>query len=160
MSQWGSAIKPIAEKVLGSRGEVEQIMNVGKNQLHAEIATLERIQHPKPEPHTSTTESSVTYTDKGKNPVGKSSDDNSDYFSKLGEVGTSNLVSFLATQLQLEDIEEMMKMFNVLDQDGNGVITANELRTIMSSLGQSTTEAEVMDMVNSIGKLTNICTIS
>ena len=134
-------------------------MNVGENQLHAKLATVERTQRPKPEHHTSATGSSTTYIDKDENATEESSDDNSDYFSKLGQVGTSNLVNFLATQLQLEDIEEIRKMFNVLDQDGNGVITANEFRTMMSSLGQSTTEAEIMDMVNSIGRLINICTM-
>lgn len=78
-------------------------------------------------------------------------DEDSEYFSMLGEIGKYDLKSPRIMDMRLEDVEEMRKMFNVFDQDSNGVITANELRSIMSSLGQSTTEAEVMDMVNSIG---------
>lgn len=99
-----------------------------------------------------TATSNVDYDDENQNVLfGEHFDENSEYFSMLGEVGSTATNSFRTMELRLEDVEEIRKMFNIFDQDGNGIITANELRTIMSSLGQSTTEAEVMDMVNSIG---------
>eukprot|EP00794_Sanderia_malayensis_P019032 gene19032-20945_t len=49
-----------------------------------------------------------------------------------------------------EDFEEMAQIFDVFDGDMNGEITVNELRNIIRSLGQSTTEAEAIDIMNSI----------
>ena len=43
--------------------------------------------------------------------------------------------------------EEMMEAFKVFDSDGNGMITADELRQIMANLGEKLTEEEVEEMV-------------
>ena len=43
---------------------------------------------------------------------------------------------------------EFKEAFSVFDKDGNGVITTKELGTVMRSLGQNPTEAELQDMIN------------
>lgn len=51
-----------------------------------------------------------------------------------------------------ESLSEIREAFNIFDKDGNGYITASELRHFLSSLGYNMTEAELMDMMNKIGK--------
>jgi calmodulin len=43
--------------------------------------------------------------------------------------------------------EEMLEAFQVFDTDGNGSITADELRQIFSNLGESLTDEEITDMI-------------
>ena len=43
--------------------------------------------------------------------------------------------------------EEMLEAFKVFDSDGNGNISADELRQIMANLGEKLTEEEVDAMV-------------
>ena len=38
----------------------------------------------------------------------------------------------------------------MFDQDGDGTITLNELRTVMQSLGQNPTDQELEDMINEV----------
>ena len=38
----------------------------------------------------------------------------------------------------------------MFDQDGDGTITLNELRTVMQSLGQTPTDQELEDMINEV----------
>ena len=83
--------------------------------------------------------------------VSEEKEETSEYFSMIGEIGASSKINKQMTEVKMDDLGEIRQIFDVFDQDGNGVITANELRSILGSLGQSTTEAEVMDMVNSIG---------
>ncbi|KAH0789842.1 Calmodulin [Histomonas meleagridis] len=47
-----------------------------------------------------------------------------------------------------EQIAEFREAFNIFDKDGDGRITAKELGTVMRSLGQNPSEAEIQDMVN------------
>ena len=47
-----------------------------------------------------------------------------------------------------EQIANFREAFNVFDKDGDGRITAKELGTVMRSLGQNPSEAEIQDMVN------------
>ena len=149
MDERGRKISPDADRAIVSKTRAEHTLKDEQNQMKGEATRFENSQ----DIDFSKTISPNDDTSKEQNTMHGSFlfEDNSEYFSKLGEEGRSNLVSLRATELNLEDIEEIRKMFNVFDQDSNGVITANELRTIMSSLGQSTTEAEVMDMVNFIG---------
>lgn len=42
---------------------------------------------------------------------------------------------------------EFKEAFSLFDKDGDGSITVKELGTVMRSLGQNPTEAELQDMV-------------
>ena len=52
-----------------------------------------------------------------------------------------------ADQLTEEQIAEFKEAFSLFDKDGDGTITTKELGTVMRSLGQNPTEAELQDMV-------------
>jgi len=43
--------------------------------------------------------------------------------------------------------EEMIEAFQVFDTDGNGSITADELRQIFNNLGEKLTDEEISDMI-------------
>ena len=61
------------------------------------------------------------------------------------------LWSFLqADQLTEEQIAEFKEAFSLFDKDGDGTITTKELGTVMRSLGQNPTEAELQDMINEV----------
>ena len=63
---------------------------------------------------------------------------------------------FKADQLTEEQIAEFKEAFSLFDKDGDGTITTKELGTVMRSLGQNPTEAELQDMINEVdadGKL-------
>ena len=52
---------------------------------------------------------------------------------------------------------EFKEAFSLFDKDGDGTITTKELGTVMRSLGQNPTEAELQDMINEVdadGKFT------
>lgn len=53
-------------------------------------------------------------------------------------------------------LSEFKEAFSLFDKDGDGTITTKELGTVMRSLGQNPTEAELQDMINEVdadGKL-------
>lgn len=61
---------------------------------------------------------------------------------------------------------EFKEAFSLFDKDGDGTITTKELGTVMRSLGQNPTEAELQDMINEVdadGKLfthtVHVCTV-
>lgn len=56
----------------------------------------------------------------------------------------------LPFDLAQETLEEYKEAFNLFDRNGDGNITTAELGTVMRSLGQNPTEAELADMINSI----------
>jgi calmodulin len=43
--------------------------------------------------------------------------------------------------------EELREAFKVFDKDGNGFISASELRSVMASLGEKLTDEEVEEMM-------------
>ncbi|KAL4298921.1 hypothetical protein AHAS_Ahas17G0049200 [Arachis hypogaea] len=56
----------------------------------------------------------------------------------------------MADQLTDEQISEFKEAFSLFDKDGDGCITTKELGTVMRSLGQNPTEAELQDMINEV----------
>ncbi|KAF8625665.1 hypothetical protein AX15_005244 [Amanita polypyramis BW_CC] len=56
----------------------------------------------------------------------------------------------MADQLTEEQISEFKEAFSLFDKDGDGTITTQELGTVMRSLGQNPTEAELQDMINEV----------
>ena len=60
------------------------------------------------------------------------------------------LFVFQADQLTEEQIAEFKEAFSLFDKDGDGTITTKELGTVMRSLGQNPTEAELQDMINEV----------
>ena len=72
-------------------------------------------------------------------------------FTSLGSLLKANLFSiFQADQLTEEQIAEFKEAFSLFDKDGDGTITTKELGTVMRSLGQNPTEAELQDMINEV----------
>lgn len=55
-----------------------------------------------------------------------------------------------AKSLTEEQIAEFKEAFSLFDKDGDGTITTKELGTVMRSLGQNPTEAELQDMINEV----------
>ena len=49
-----------------------------------------------------------------------------------------------------DQIAEFKEAFSLFDKDGDGMITTKELGTVMRSLGQNPTEAELADMINEV----------
>ncbi|RID58592.1 LOW QUALITY PROTEIN: hypothetical protein BRARA_F01882 [Brassica rapa] len=54
----------------------------------------------------------------------------------------------MADQLTDDQISEFKEAFSLFDKDGDGCITTKELGTVMRSLGQNPTEAELQDLMN------------
>eukprot|EP00658_Telonema_sp_P-2_P080734 TRINITY_DN80_c0_g1_i8.p1 TRINITY_DN80_c0_g1~~TRINITY_DN80_c0_g1_i8.p1 ORF type:complete len:289 (-),score=107.37 TRINITY_DN80_c0_g1_i8:177-1043(-) len=56
----------------------------------------------------------------------------------------------MADQLTEEQIAEFKEAFSLFDKDGDGTITTKELGTVMRSLGQNPTQAELQDLINEV----------
>merc|ERR1711977_208946 len=56
----------------------------------------------------------------------------------------------MADQLTEEQIAEFKEAFSLFDKDGDGTMGTKELGTVMRSLGQNPTEAELQDMINEV----------
>ena len=54
----------------------------------------------------------------------------------------------MADQLTEEQKAEFKEAFSLFDKDNDGIITAEELSTVMRSTGQNPTDAELKDMIN------------
>merc|ERR1712019_332715 len=65
-------------------------------------------------------------------------------------MGTHVNTNMGADQLTEEQIAEFKEAFSLFDKDGDGTITTKELGTVMRSLGQNPTEAELQDMINEV----------
>ncbi|KAL5007929.1 hypothetical protein ScPMuIL_013510 [Solemya velum] len=57
------------------------------------------------------------------------------------------IVMMKNTNLELDSDEEIKTTFRVFDSDGNGYISAAELRHVMSTLGEKLTDAEIDEMI-------------
>ncbi|KAL3846942.1 hypothetical protein ACJMK2_017882 [Sinanodonta woodiana] len=53
----------------------------------------------------------------------------------------------MVDKLTQEQLDEFKEAFNMYDKDGDGTITTKELGTVMRSMGQNPTEAELISMI-------------
>ena len=53
-------------------------------------------------------------------------------------------------EMSEDQIAACKEVFSLFDKDGDGTITTKELGTVMRSLGQNPTEAELQDMINEV----------
>lgn len=61
----------------------------------------------------------------------------------------------MMTQTQIKPLsaeEELRKTFNIFDIDGNGFISAEEIKKTMENLGEHLTDDEVRDMIKAADK--------
>ncbi|CAC5377258.1 unnamed protein product [Mytilus coruscus] len=54
------------------------------------------------------------------------------------------------SNLSEETIAEFKEAFSLFDKDNNGQITSSELGTVMRSLGQNPTNADITEMINEV----------
>jgi len=59
-----------------------------------------------------------------------------------------NLFHFQASGITEEQLAEYREAFNLFDKNKDNVISAKELGTVMRSLGQSPTDADIRTMIN------------
>nr|AHY86315.1 Y-GECO1f [synthetic construct] len=63
---------------------------------------------------------------------------------------TTNWEADTRDQLTEEQIAEFKEAFSLFDKDGDGTMTTEELGTVLRSLGQNPSEAELRDMINEV----------
>ncbi|XP_037050204.1 calmodulin-A-like [Bradysia coprophila] len=56
----------------------------------------------------------------------------------------------MTDELTDEQIADFKEAFSLFDKNGNGSISTKELGTVMRSLGQNPTDAELQDMINEV----------
>lgn len=65
-----------------------------------------------------------------------------------GTIDFKEFISLMATKMKDSDSEQELKeAFKVFDKDGNGYISAAELRHVMTNLGEKLTDEEVDEMI-------------
>jgi len=70
--------------------------------------------------------------------------------SKFGQITKKLLQTTTQPDWTDQQIAEFKEAFALFDKDGDGTITTKELGTVMRSLGQNPTEAELQDMINEV----------
>jgi len=65
-----------------------------------------------------------------------------------GKLNLDDFISLMASKYRETDTdEEVINAFRVFDKEGTGVISANELKHIMTTLGDKLTDEEVDEMI-------------
>jgi calmodulin len=67
---------------------------------------------------------------------------------KSGTIDFQEFLELMAWKMKEIDIEdELIEAFKVFDRDGNGLISAHELRFVMSSAGEKLSEEDIEEMI-------------
>ena len=65
-----------------------------------------------------------------------------------GTLDFPDLLNLMASKMKDTDSEEeISEAFKIFDKDGNGFISANELKHVMSNLGEKLSDEEIEDMI-------------
>ncbi|KPP58894.1 hypothetical protein Z043_123240 [Scleropages formosus] len=64
-----------------------------------------------------------------------------------GTIDFSEFLTMMALKMDTDSEEEIREAFRVFDKDGNGYISATELRHAMTNLGEKLTDEEVDEMM-------------
>ena len=73
---------------------------------------------------------------------------NNTYVSGNGTIDFPEFLTMMARKMKDTDSEEEIReAFRVFDKDGNGFISAAELRHVMTNLGEKLTDEEVDEMI-------------
>ena len=67
---------------------------------------------------------------------------------KSGNIDFQEFLGLMAWKMKESGIEEeLIEAFKVFDRDGNGMISAHELRFVMSTSGEQLTEDDIEEMI-------------
>lgn len=67
---------------------------------------------------------------------------------KSGTIDFQEFLGLMAWKMKETDIEEeLIEAFKVFDRDGNGLISAHELRFVMSTSGEQLSEEDIEEMI-------------
>lgn len=70
-----------------------------------------------------------------------------------GNINFQEYISLMARRMRDGDLEEEMKqVFKLFDRDGNGLVGASELKSVMIGIGEKITDDEVEDMIREADK--------
>lgn len=65
-----------------------------------------------------------------------------------GTIDFEEFLAMMSKKYSEEDLEsDIREAFRIFDKDGNGIISASELRHVMTNLGEKLTDAEVEEML-------------
>lgn len=63
----------------------------------------------------------------------------------------TGLRAHTTVHINKEQLKQLKEAFNLIDQDHDGVISKEDLQTILISLGQKPTDKQLKDMLNEVG---------